>query len=492
MSNRTIFSAFSAVASVRVVSMIFMAVTTPLLTRFLGASRYGEYATALAIFGIAQIFISSPINNATQLYFSKYDDPDIINEIWNFFAKLATVLALAGAVAYVGLANSKFAIQIFGSNFSIYFYFLAIFTFSLQYREFIRRAFMGLHLEKLSEPLKLLNQIVFSVSAITLVYLNFGVPGVLMSHILGNLTFVLLGIYYLKDKIDLAAVFDMITDTLPKQKVFTYGLNSTVLTLVIVSFYQVDILMLQRFETTNQVGYYKAALVLVEFLWFAPQSLQRVLIQSVSDYWENANMKQLADLSARTIQYALLLSSLLGLGLGFLADDFIPLYFGSEYISSVEPLLILLPGTIGFGISRPLIGIIQARDNITPLIWATAGSAALNLALNYVLIPIYGIIGAAIATSIGYGSLIVSVVTCSYYLGFKCINPDLLLRAILTIILSGLAMYVLSMSISGGLRLVVIPPVGAAIFLITALILKAIPRDDLQIIKNKLQGFGLV
>ena len=85
--------------------------------------------------------------------------------------------------------------------------------------------------------------------------------------------------------------------------------------------------------------------------------------------------------------------------LGVSAPLFVPLVFGEEYQASVLPLVVLLFGQVVWAAGaihgRSLLAHGFVRANFS----ASAIAAAINIVANLTLIPLYGIIGAAVATA---------------------------------------------------------------------------------------------
>ena len=84
----------------------------------------------------------------------------------------------------------------------------------------------------------------------------------------------------------------------------------------------------------------------------------------------------------------------------FFGENIISVIFGSEYIESMKVLLILILGTscrIIFGSVGFIINM-SGKESITAkILWV---GCFLNLVLNFLLVPLMGIVGASIATSI--------------------------------------------------------------------------------------------
>ena len=80
----------------------------------------------------------------------------------------------------------------------------------------------------------------------------------------------------------------------------------------------------------------------------------------------------------------------------------IELIYGDSFVESIKPLKILLIGTITFGIVRSISSIFAAIGRTDLFAKIPSISAIFNILLNLLLIPIYGITGAAIATATSF------------------------------------------------------------------------------------------
>lgn len=485
MTQQSILSAVGSIFGGKVVTMLVGIFTTPVLARFLGSDGYGVYATILAIFGLTQILMSSGISSASQAYFSRSRGPGWVDQVWGYLFRVAGALALLSGFAFAGVAYFGIAADLLGPDFTGYFYLLAIYAIALQYSSYVRRVLMGLQLEQFSEPLTVIKRTTFATIAIGLAYFGHGVGGVLFGHIVSCVLIVVIGIWVLRDHVDLTAIIHRVPSNFPTSDVLTFNIQSTILVFFFSSLYHVDVLMLQGYASESKIGIYKAALVLVEFLWLVPQSLQWALIQRVSEYWEENRLSKVSDVATRSTQYVALLTILLALGLGALADTVVPIYFGEEYSSAVTPLLILLPGTAALAIGRPLFAISKSNENLRPLILATGFTAILNLVLNAVLIPQYGVNGAAIASTVSYTTLLITLVICAWFLNYRPVDWDVAVRILAVAAIAGPVILGLGSYLDGLLSLFIVPPIGAIVFLVLSVASGAIPQDDIQQILDK-------
>jgi O-antigen/teichoic acid export membrane protein len=246
-------------------------------------------------------------------------------------------------------------------------------------------------------------------------------------------------------------------------------------------------LLLEPMAGSTEAGVYKAALVTAEFVWFVPLAIQRAFIHSTSDMWSQGNTEKITEIASRTTRLVLLIALLLTLGIAVLTESFILLYFGSDYTGAIAPLLILLPGAVGFAVARPIIGIGQGKGNLRILIYTTGIAAVLNFVLNLVLIPTYGMRGAAAATTTGYGAMIFCSLITARYQGFDPLDDLRLSQILLTGAVSGPVIFGLSRAIGQGfLALLVVPPTGFLVFALLAFATHAIEIEEIQPVLERL------
>ena len=97
----------------------------------------------------------------------------------------------------------------------------------------------------------------------------------------------------------------------------------------------------------------------------------------------------------------------------FFAKDIVTFLFTSEFLPAVLPLTILIIGTVIFGTIISTGGIFASVGNVDLTLKISAINAICAVLLNLILIPIYGIIGAAMATTAAY---ILSTIFYVYFL----------------------------------------------------------------------------
>lgn len=479
--SRSLSSGILSILGAKVGTTLIGVVFTPLLIRLLSPKEYGQYAVLLSIFAFANILMTSGTNDAVRKFISEYDDETWRNAIFGFLVRPTILLSLLVSGGFLLAGFSGLVERAFGEDYVLPFYLLSLYAIGRQSYEFLMRTIMGLKLETISEPIRIAQKGLFAILALTTAYLSYGVEGVLLSDFIASVIVTIVCLKYLNRVLDLRAALHVSPSQIPTEQIYRY-IGSTILFFgFMTTLYNVDILVLSWFQQDRIVGYYKGALAIAEMLWLVPIAVQFALLQRVSNLWKEGDLEQIQRQAERVTRYTVLFSILVSVGVASLAYDFVPLYLGKSFTPAVVPLLILLPGVVAFAIVRPTIAINQARRSLRPLIISTGTCAIINLVLNLLLIPDHGMIGAAVATSLGYGSLVISQSITARYFGYKPFGGIYLIRIFATTVISASLIFALAWTIESSLiSLLIVPPVGFIIFVLTAVLTRSITREDLN------------
>ncbi|SEP10333.1 Membrane protein involved in the export of O-antigen and teichoic acid [Halogranum amylolyticum] len=485
--DRSTLSAFVSVIGAKAVILLVGILSTPILVRLFTQTQYGDFAFVFSLFSLLMIVVSSGVGDGVRKFLAEDADVDHWEQhVVGFFFQMALLFSLVGAALLV-LGGYFLSGRFFKPIFQTYFIVLGILVVAAQFNNFSRRVLMGFGLERISEPLGVLDRALLWIIGLTLVYFGFGVTGLLTGFILSGTVVSVLGIVAVRDRISLWALFTPTPSGFPKREFMTYNVLNVALILLLTSLYHVDILMLQPIGGSGTLGVYKGALKIAEFLWFVPMAIQSVLLHSTSELWSKDATEEITQMATRTTRFVFLTTALLALGLGALADIVVPLYLGESYTPAVVPLLILLPGALGFALARPILAIGQGNGAMKPLLLATGTAAVINLGLNALLIPRYRMIGAAVATSVGYGSMFVFHAITARHIGFDALADIRPVALFVTVTVSGAAIFGLNAALSQPyLRLLVVPPAGFAVFTALTILTGAIDERELAPIFDRL------
>ena len=165
--------------------------------------------------------------------------------------------------------------------------------------------------------------------------------------------------------------------------------------------FNVDIVMLGWWRTTEEIGLYSAAQKLVGILAIFPGFIAAAIFPSLSRFAhsDHERMKVIFKGSLKII-FIVVFPLIMG---GFiLKNSLIGFIFGSNYIPAANIFGILIFSILAVHPLPILSNLLFAFDKQSKMIKYALISSLCNLILNFLLIPEYGMMGAAIATLISF------------------------------------------------------------------------------------------
>ena len=159
----------------------------------------------------------------------------------------------------------------------------------------------------------------------------------------------------------------------------------------------IDTVILGLMRTDTEVGWYGAAYRVYEGLTYAPSILFAVLTPRFSHLFSH-DRTAYRRLLSRSLAASVALGVVLGGGAALAATPLITTLFGSGYAAGAAPFQILAGGALFVFGSWILYAAALSMNLERRLLVTTAIGLSVNVALNIVLIPRYGISGAAWAT----------------------------------------------------------------------------------------------
>lgn len=487
---------FFYIFSGRVGAGILTVIVTPIIVRVLGSGGYGDYAFALAVYSALRTIAGGGVYEGARKYIAEKPGQPEKAAVFYYYLKISALFGTVAALFLAGFTYVAVGRVILDPRLRPYLYIVAGMIFFHAFYHLVRSSLMGYKLEQYSEPLYVLNRVFFPLIGIPLAIAGWHVAGILVGHLISTVLIVLIGYaallrytsVWVRSPLEL-----MPRPHIFRSRMFRYGLINVAFVLLTKSLYVTDILLLQLFVPSEEVGHYNAALVAAEFLWFAPFALQVVLLHSASQLWAEDRVTEITATASTITRYNLLMTGALAVVLATVGAAFLPIYFGPEFIASYVPMLLLLPGVVAFALARPIYAIGQGHGNMRVLVLATGASALLNLVGNVLLIPPFGMYGAAVATSLGYGSMVFFHALTARHLGFYPLRDVPLVRIAATCLLP-LPVLVFGYRIISSpiLGLVLVPVIALPMFLALARMLNTITREEFRegmtVASNRLTG----
>ena len=182
-------------------------------------------------------------------------------------------------------------------------------------------------------------------------------------------------------------------------RLLTFGLVAALAGTISYLNYRADLFVVDYFEGREGVGVYGNAVYIAESVWLLSSSLALAAYARVG----GLDAASAAALTARIIRHTTAAVGVVCLALFVVAGPLVDLLFGEEFSGMVAPLRILLPGTLIYGAAAGLSGFYTYQRGQPWFAAAVAGLAlVIDLVLAVILVPVMGVSGAAVATSVSY------------------------------------------------------------------------------------------
>ncbi len=156
----------------------------------------------------------------------------------------------------------------------------------------------------------------------------------------------------------------------------------------------VDSLMLSKLGTEAQVGLYGAANKLTFAFIFLPSVFAAALYPAMSEYYVK-DRARLARLFVDSCRYLMVVVMPIVFGIAVLSSEIITMIFGDNFAESAESLLVLIFALIFAFLYWPTGSLLNASNRQSYNTAAMGITMAVNIALNFFMLPKYGAMGAA-------------------------------------------------------------------------------------------------
>jgi O-antigen/teichoic acid export membrane protein len=183
--------------------------------------------------------------------------------------------------------------------------------------------------------------------------------------------------------------------------VLRFGLPSHVSNVVTYANYRLDLFLVGVFIGAAGAGQYAAVVGVAEVLWFTSITASTVLFAEVAVRTDSLVARALAERVARLVLWSTLVMAIVT---AVFAGPLLGLLYGAEFVGSASSLRVLLIGVVALGLSRVLANHIAASGFPSRNIFGSVVALAVSLTLDLLLIPRWGVMGAAVSSSVAYAA----------------------------------------------------------------------------------------
>lgn len=371
--------------------------TNIFLARFLGIETFGLWSLFFSILSILLVLSRLGLGTATQRYVAQYNHTEYLKPLLCSSIWLRIVSTAVVSLCLFPLAQplAQWLHQPLIGQLILY---SVPLVFISGLVEFLKSIFTGLHALKYSFIITSSEYLLKLVLVVTLLTSFGSLDSVILAYTIALLLTCMVGYYLLDNRFDLPGSSSTIRFI---GELVNY---SKILFIISVGFLiasEIDVIMIGLYCDDKEIGTYAGAKQLVTYL---PHISVAIAAGTMAPFAKlnRINKEKLKLLFERLILINTLIFLPIILGILLFSDSIILLLLGSDYIGSSKTLVLLTPFIVAgsfltlFGTFLDYQGLAskRAKNMVVTIL--------LNIMLNMLLIPRYGSIGAAAATSLSY------------------------------------------------------------------------------------------
>lgn len=273
--------------------------------------------------------------------------------------------------------------------------------------------------------------------------------------------------------IDLTLVRGLIRTSIP---FLTYGVLGVI-------YYRLDTVLLSLFTNTAVVGWYGAGYRLFDTLVFLPNLVILAIMYPVFSKLSNTSEASLKLVIEKSMNFLLFCGIPIAAAMIAAAPNIIGfLYHRSDFIPAVPVLQALAPGLVFLYVNTVFNTTIMSTKQEKKITIMAAAALVFNLELNFIMIPLFQQVGAAIVTSLTELLLLCIGVAFipRHLLPFGSLRVGA--KAVVASLVMCLAIFALR-----NFNIFLLLSVAMLVYLGTATLLGTIPREDIMALYSSIR-----
>ncbi len=365
----------------------------PLYTRILSPAEYGAFDLLLAFGTLVNVTVALEIAQALARFYNDQTEQSL-RRAYAGTALLLTLLMYVffsiGAITYAKILTPV----IMGKN--VYHAAFIVGIFSL-WGTGVFNVLQNILRADLQSKTYALNAILVAIGTALLSVLfayvfHGGLPGVLLAMALGSGMGILNAVWRLRDALDWRLNKEIL------KKMLRFSLPLVPSSIAVIVAYYIDRVMIRHFLTLEDVGVYGIAFRVSNIVSFLIAGFQVALVPLIYKHHHEESTPQHLE---KIFRFFMGFGFILFVGLSLFAPEILWVMTTPDYYRAAPIIMFLTPAILlsNMYIFAPGTGIKNATITI---MWINIAGAVLNILLNVLLIPRFGIIGACMATLINY------------------------------------------------------------------------------------------
>ena len=207
--------------------------------------------------------------------------------------------------------------------------------------------------------------------------------------------------FYLLEK-KVFSIFNNIRISYYRNEILKYSLPLLFTSFFFMIIRWVTTFILGYLENASYVGMYNVALSTADLMYLVPIALTTLSFPIMTVRYSKNKSKDLKYIFNTTTKWVFLIALPIYLIFLFFSKNILGIMFGNEYSNGALTLSILASGYIIYSLSKTASDILSVAKKNEIIFYVTLAAAIINVILNFILIPRFNLMGAAISTSIAF------------------------------------------------------------------------------------------
>lgn len=248
----------------------------------------------------------------------------------------------------------------------------------------------------IQETCYFINEIARIFTQVVAVYFGYGAAGLAGGFVIGMIVATIIELRFFDLRLTLFKWYHV-------KSLFAFSFWLFLTSSGVMLYSYADTIMIGYYSNNSDIGIYRVAAQFTTIATFAATSMLATLWPRVSQWGKTGDIKSVEISLSKAIIYALLIAMPICIGGVILGDKLLYYFYGGEFVQGYLVLVVLCIVQIISVFQLFFLAYLTALDMQKEAFKVTSIAAALNIIINAILIPLLGIVGAAIATFISIG-----------------------------------------------------------------------------------------
>lgn len=369
------------------------------LARFLGPDIYGVFVQGLAVVQVMTVIALFGLHQSLPRFMSYYRGKGEEGMIGSSVAT-SLFLVLPSTIAATGvlfLSSEWLAVTVFSEPalvqplqvFSLSILPMALFYLTIAFMRGMKNARYKVYVDDIVLPTAQLLLI------LAFLYLGYGLIGAVYAYLLALVVTLVAGCYSYTRISDIRLTG---AELIPG-KLLLFSWPLLVVSILLITGKWLDVIMLGWLKASLQVGIYEVAFAIAGVLGLLLSSLGYMFMPVISELYGAGNISRILELYRTITRWVFTITLPLLAGLLIFPSEILNVLFGPSYTTGATVLMVLAVGNFYLAGTGHPATILMAADRTERFMVSMGVSTSVNIFLNLLLIPRYGIMGAAVATT---------------------------------------------------------------------------------------------